>query len=125
MITLSAKPDFVESLIDIMPSDARKTSAMQILEDEKFPFTYNVRNHVTPPPGSFPDPGYDVAGFRADTKVAVEMQVHSRNFKGKGGDGGSFGYSFRLLGLYKLQSCKTHNSLPFPPRKNDVGDQTN
>lgn len=45
----------------------------------------------------------DVGGFRADTKVAVEMQLHSRNFKPKRGDGGGQGYSLRLF----FQTCRS------------------
>lgn len=58
LMALSAKPDSVESLVDIMPDNEAKTTVTRILEDDKFPFTFDVRNHVTPL-GSFPDPGYD------------------------------------------------------------------
>ncbi|MCJ1347333.1 hypothetical protein MMC31_005556, partial [Peltigera leucophlebia] len=48
--TLSAKPDFVETMINIMPDNCNKTTAMRILEDKKFQFAYDVR---TIPPGEF------------------------------------------------------------------------
>lgn len=50
VITLSAKPDFVETMINIMPDNCNKTTAMRILEDKKFQFAYDVR---TIPPGEF------------------------------------------------------------------------
>lgn len=54
VISVSAKPDFVESMINIMQDDSNKAAVMIILEDKTFPFAYDVRNT---PPGKFPDPG--------------------------------------------------------------------
>lgn len=55
-----------------------------------------------------------MSGFKQDTNVAVEMQIHSRNFKPKGGDGGdqgeTKGYSFRLVGVYKLEGVQVPQS---------------
>lgn len=80
---------------------------MTAFEDSKFTFVYDVKNTA---PGEFPDPGhFDVKGFRPDTKVTVEMQVHSRKFKPRGGDKGgqgNLGYSFKPIGIYKLQDVK-------------------
>ncbi|MCJ1349758.1 hypothetical protein MMC31_007999 [Peltigera leucophlebia] len=47
VISVSAKPDFVESMINIMQDDSNKAAVMTILEDKTFPFAYDVRN--TPP----------------------------------------------------------------------------
>lgn len=58
VIAISAKPDFVEAMVDIMPDDDSKTAVLRILEDDKFPFTYDVRDHITEP-GEFPNPGAD------------------------------------------------------------------
>ena len=57
VIAVSAKPDFVEAQIDIMADHKTKTNVLQILEDNKFLFTYDVREHVTDL-GKFPNLGY-------------------------------------------------------------------
>lgn len=44
VIAISAKPDFIESQIEIMPDDDSKTTVLRILEDDKFPFTYDMRD---------------------------------------------------------------------------------
>lgn len=57
-------------------------------------------------PGQLPDPGlFDVGNFRSETKVAVELQIHSSNFKMRGQEN-NLGYSFKLIELYKLQEVK-------------------
>lgn len=82
VISVSAKPEFVYSRIDLMPDDDSKAKVLSVYVKNIFPFIYDVR---TTDPGEFPDPGLsDVANIRPETKVAVELQVHSRNFKAKG-----------------------------------------
>ncbi len=103
VISVSAKPDFVQSRIDLMADDDSKAKALHVYEDNIFPFIYDVKNTT---PGEFPDPSlYDVSNFRPETKVTVELQVHSRNFKMKGIEK-NIGYSFKLIELYKLQEVK-------------------
>lgn len=66
-----------------MPDDDSKAAAVTVFEDSTFPFAYDVKYTA---PGEVSDPGhFDVKGFRPDTKVTVEMQVHSRKFKPRGG----------------------------------------
>lgn len=109
VVTLSATSDFVNSMIDIMPNDESKAKVVHVFKDSTFPFAYDVKDTT---PGEFPDPGHvDVKKFRPDTKVAVEVQVHAQNFKSRGGDKGiqnqgNLGYSFRRVGIYKLQDIK-------------------
>ena len=104
VIFVSAKPDFVESMINIMQDDSNKAAVMTILEDKTFLFVYDVRNTA---PGKFPDPSqFDVSGFRQDNNVAVEMQIYFRKFKSKCGNGPGQGYSFRLVGIYKLEDVQ-------------------
>ena len=103
VISVSARPDFVQSRIDLMPDNDSKAKTVHMYENNIFPFIYDVKNTT---PGEFPDPGLcDVSNFRPETKVAVELQVHSRNFKIKGKEK-NIGYSFKLIGLYKLQEVK-------------------
>ena len=86
-----------------MPDDNSKAKVVHVYKDNIFPFIYNVKNTI---PGKFPDPGLcDVSNFWPETKVAIELQVHSRNFKIKGKEK-NIGYSFKLIGLYKLQKVK-------------------
>lgn len=104
VISVSAKLDFVEGMIDIMPNGNDKETVTSILEDKTFPFAYDVR---TTPQGEFPDSGrIDIKAFKQDSKVAVEMQIHSRNFKTKATDGTGLGYLFRLVGVYKLEDVR-------------------
>ena len=96
VISVSAKLDFVEGMIDIMPNGNDKETVTSILEDKTFPFAYDVR---TTPQGEFPDSGrIDIKAFKQDSKVAVEMQIHSRNFKTKATDGTGLGYLFSARG---------------------------
>ncbi len=86
-----------------MADDDSKAKALHVYEDNIFPFIYDVKNTT---PGELPDPGLcDVSNFWPKTKVAVELQVHSRNFKMKGKEK-NIRYSFKLIGFYKLQEVK-------------------
>ena len=84
VISVSANPEFVHSRINLMSEDdsKAKAKALSVYEDSTFPFIYDVR---TTDPGEFPDPGVsNVNTFRPETKVTVELQIHSRNFKTRG-----------------------------------------
>ncbi|MCJ1348901.1 hypothetical protein MMC31_007134 [Peltigera leucophlebia] len=105
VISVSANPEFVHSRITLMSEDdsKAKAKALSVYKDSIFPFMYDVR---TTDPGKFSDPGLcDVSNFWPETKVAVELQIHSRNFKTKGQER-NLGYSFKLIRLYKLQDVK-------------------
>ncbi len=103
VILVSAKPDFVQSRIDLIADDDSKAKALHVYEDNIFTFIYDMKNNT---PGKFPDSGlYNLSNFRPKTKVAVELQVHSCNFKMKGKEK-NIRYSFKLIGFYKLQKVK-------------------
>ncbi len=103
VISVLAKPDFVQSRINLMPDNNSKAKALNMYEDNIFPFMYDVKNTT---PGKFPDFGLcDVKNFWPETKVAVELQVHSCNFKIKRKEK-NIEYSFKFIGLYKLQEVK-------------------
>lgn len=71
MILVSAKPDFVQSRIDLMADDNSKAKALHVYKDNIFPFIYDVKKTTT---GEFPDPGlFDMSSFWPKTKVAVEL----------------------------------------------------
>lgn len=54
VIAVSAKPDFVLSMITMMQDNDNKATVVSILDDKTFPFVYDVRNT---PPGEFLNPG--------------------------------------------------------------------
>ncbi len=86
-----------------MADDNSKAKALHVYEDNIFPFIYDVKNTTL---GKFPDPGLcDESNFWLETKSAVELQVHSRNFKIKRKEK-NIRYSFKLIELYKLQEVK-------------------
>lgn len=91
-----------------MVDNKTKTTVLHLLEADKFPITYDVRDNVTDPSG-FSIPGYDIAAFCANTKVAVEMQIYSCNFQTKSNETGALGYSFCPVGVYKLENVKLDN----------------
>ena len=68
-------------------------------------FAYEIKDNVTNP-GKFLHLSYVINAFKPDTKVVVEMQVYTRNFKQKGNKAGSFKYSFKLIKIYKLENIK-------------------
>lgn len=99
-ISLSTKLDFVKSMIDIMPEDDSKAAMVTIFKNSTFLFLYDIRKTTL---SEFWDLCYfDVKNFRPDTKVGVEMQIYSQNFKPKRRNKGSQSYSFKLMSMYKL-----------------------
>ncbi len=99
VISVSAKPNFVQSRIDLMADDKSKTKVLHMYEDNIFLFIYDVKNTTL---GKFPNLGLcNMSNFWFETKVVIELQVHSRNFKIKGKEK-NIGYSFKLIELYKL-----------------------
>lgn len=71
---MSVKPDFVNSMINIMTENNSKLAVITILEDITFLFLYNIRNTML---DKFPDLShFNVSNFRSNTKIAVKMQVY-------------------------------------------------
>ena len=75
-----ARLDFVETQIAIILKDEEKTVIHALLQDNKFPFAYDVRDNVTDPK-KFSSLRYDIETFKSDIKFAVEMQVHAKKFQ--------------------------------------------
>lgn len=68
---MSAKPDFIKSIINIMPEDDSKAAVITVFEDSTFSFFYNIRKTTF---DKFSDPNYfNVSNLWPNTKVAVEM----------------------------------------------------
>ncbi len=102
-----------------MADDNSKVKVLHVYEDNIFPFMYDVKNTT---PGEFPDPSLcDVSNFRPETKVIVELQVYSRNFKMKGKEK-SIGYSFKLIRLYKLQEVKIFPLVTSEKRRKEANE---
>ena len=103
VILVLAKPNFVKTRIDLIPNNERKAKTLCIYKDSIFSFIYDVK---TTTPGEYPDPSIcNVSKFWLKIKVAVELQIHSCNFKMKEKEK-NIGYSFKLIGLYKLGKVK-------------------
>lgn len=69
-----------------MEPDDTKYFVQNIVGGDTFPFTYDVPES-SKLKGDYPDPGHDLEDLRAGSIVAVEFQIHCRNFKAtkKGG----------------------------------------
>lgn len=89
----------------MMSEDEEKTVVYALFQDDKLPFAYDIRDNITNP-SKFPNPRYDINVFKPDIKVAVEIQVHIRNFKRKENKASSFGYLFWHDRIYKLEDVK-------------------
>lgn len=63
----------------------------------------------------YPDPGHDVEDFRAGSTMAVEFQIHSRNFKATKKTDATKACSFRLLRVYLIVEPKV--LMVFTPEK--------
>ncbi len=71
VILVSAKPDFVQSRIDLMTDDNSKVKALHIYKDNIFSFMYDVKNTI---PDKFIYCGlYNISNFWPETKVAVKL----------------------------------------------------
>lgn len=102
VINVSAKPDRVQELINLIEDDDEIKHTVQNLHDaDTFPLRYDVCEETGVKNG-FPDPGYDASVFKSGATVAVECQIYSRNFKASKKSDAVKAYSFRLLGLYLL-----------------------
>lgn len=115
VILMLTKPDFVQSRINLIPDDNSKAKALHVYKYNIFPFMYDVKN-ITP--GEFFDSSLcDMSNFWLETKVAIELQVHSRNFKMKRKEK-NIRYFFKLIGLYKLPKVNILlSSMPKKKRK--------
>ncbi len=115
---MSIKKDFVDSLVRIIPDDECKANVDSLLCDGTYPFTYDVK---TTKPGQFPDPGiFHVNNFQICTSVAVEVRVQSWNFKPKGANEVTRGYSFNPVGLYRIEDVLV--AQPSKPEKKQKQD---
>lgn len=98
-----AKPEFVRSKINLMPNDNSKAKVLHMYKNNIFPFIYDVKTTI---PGEFLDLALcDISNFCLETKIAIKLQVYSRNFKMKGKEK-NIRYCFNFIGLYKPQKVK-------------------
>ncbi len=112
-LSMSVKKGFVDTLVKIMPDDKCKTRVEGLLCDGTYPFTYDVK---TTKPGKFPDPElFHVDNFQVGTSVVVEVRLQSWNFKPKGATKVLRGYSFKPVGLYRIQDIQV--APPSTPEK--------
>lgn len=108
-IGVSTKREYVHAQIQTL-SESDDTSLMtRTLDDGYFPFTYNG-DEIGMGEEEFPEPGWTVYDFSRDKTVAVEAQIHSRNFKTRSQPHGACDYSFRLQGMYAFPSTPIPNA---------------
>lgn len=81
IVNFSTRPDKVEELIELITgNEVVQDTVKAIHYHDTFPFTYDVRK-TTDMDADYPDPGHDVDDFKNGSKVAIEFQVVSRNFR--------------------------------------------
>lgn len=100
---MSTKSVIVQSKNNIILDDNSKAKVLHIYENKIFVFIYNMKNTT---PSKFVDSGLcNVSNFWLKTKIAIELQIYSCNFKIKGKEQ-NIRYFFQFIGLYKLQKVK-------------------
>ncbi len=103
-ISMSIKKDFVDSLVRIMLNNKCKANVDSLFYNETYLFTYDVK---TTEPREFPDPEmFHNDNFQVCTSVAVEVRVQSWNFKPKGANEVTCGFSFKPVGLYCIEDVQ-------------------
>ncbi len=112
-IGISTKKEYVEAQVQILSESDDLTLIQRMLDDGHFPFTYNG-NEIKKDEGDFPKPGWIVYNFGRNKIVAVEAQIHSRNFRTPSQPHANYDYSFRLQGVYAFPST--------PPTKRQVNE---
>lgn len=80
MITISARPEFVEVQMAMMSESKEKILVNSLLHNNNFTCVYDIKDNITIL-GEFPSLKYDIEVFKLDKKVVVAIQVHNRNFK--------------------------------------------
>lgn len=98
-----------------------KDTVKTIHIQDTFLFTYDVRK-TSDMNADYPDPGHDVDDFRNGSKVAVEFQIVSRNFRASKKIDAVKAYSFRLLGVYLIED-PAQSSVSTPDKRRRGEDQ--
>ena len=83
-----------------------------------FPFTYNGIENANP------NPGYNFQAFIKGQQVAVEFQVHARDFTKKNSNY-SKDYTFRMQSAYLIELPKTKLEVSTPTKRHQstTGDE--
>lgn len=116
-IGVSTKKEYVEAQMQTL-SESDDTSLMtRMLDDGHFPFTYNG-DEIRTGEEDFPEPGWTVYDFSRNKIVAVEAQIHSRNFRTPSQPHAACDYSFRLQGVYAFPSTP----IPTPSKRRIKAD---
>lgn len=121
-------PASVESIVNFPQDQKRsKSSWSSSLETKKSKTllklsTTRTRSHLhdvrktSNMDANYPDPDYDVDDFRNGSKVAIEFQIVSRNFKASKKIDAVKASSFRLLGVYLIED-PAHSSVSTPEKR--------
>lgn len=103
-INMSFKKDFVDSIVRIIPNNKCKGDVDFLLCNRTYSFMYDVK---TTEPRQFPDLEMShVDNFQVCISSAMEVQLQAWNFKLKGANEITHGYSFKLVSLYHIEDIQ-------------------
>ena len=105
-VNFSAKKDYVDEQLRMMDDQSNRQGLEVIVESKCYPFTYDGTRT------SNPDPGHSVSQFKRGRTVAVEFQIHSRDFSTQTDPTGTKDYSFHLQSIYLVEGKKPEFSTP-------------
>lgn len=104
--TAASKED-VTSQIALVEGQELREDLKGELQYGRYPWVYDGENSVDPT-----KPGVDLFEFYEGRGVAVEFQVHSRDFRKDEGGKTGFDYSFKMQGLYLVHAKGLEPSTP-------------
>lgn len=116
-ISVSTKKEYVEAQMQTLSESDDISLMTRMLDDGHFPFTYNA-DEIKTGEEEFPEPGWTIYDFSRNKIVAVEAQIHSRNFRTPSQLHAACDYSFRLQGVYAFPSAP----IPTPSKRRIESD---
>lgn len=113
IVNFSMRPDKVKKLIELISRNEEVQDIVKTIHyQDIFPFTYNVRK-TTNIDANYPNSSHDVNNFKNGSKVIVEFQIVSQNFKASKKIDAVKVFSFQLLGVYLIDNpIQTIVSIP-------------
>ena len=114
-LQVSSNKERVNPRIEILKDEDIRDKMRRLCESDRFPFTYDGMDDEDP------NPGHEIDDFMAGQTVAVEFQVHFRNFRTPKRPEGAVDYSFRLQSIYLVRDPLPEMSTP-RKRRRDLDD---
>lgn len=101
---MTVKKVFIDLMIKIMPKNKYKAKVTYFFNDNIYLFMSNVKKTTL---RQFLNPRiFSVKIFYTETYIAKEVQINSWSFKSKRLDIVSLGYSYKLMGIYRIKDIK-------------------